>query len=172
MNIEIYLFIACFITHELEEVMVLPPWIQQHRHKLANILPSKLQPVLGISRTGFAVIALWEGIIIAAVSLLFPASIWWFGMVAAYTLHLLLHCGQYVMLRKHGLPVPKLITVPLELPICLYILFQNLSVASVSHLIIASVIWMVFAAVNLAAAHVIYSYSRKIWHRTYSNKND
>ncbi|MBV7433998.1 HXXEE domain-containing protein [Cardiobacteriaceae bacterium TAE3-ERU3] len=161
MNIEIYLFIACFIAHELEEVMLLPPWLRHHRHKLAKILPSKLQPVLSISRTGFAVIALWEGMIIATVSLLLPESAWWFGMVAAYTLHLLLHCGQFFMLKKYGLPVPKLITVPLELPLCFYILSQSLSVAPVTSLIFASVIWTAFAAVNLATAHAIYSYSRK-----------
>lgn len=117
-----------FILHDFEEIIMFKPWLEKNRAEIKARFP-RLDQVLHrshdhLSTSAFAVAVLHEFAIIAVVTTLsmhFEAHQWWFGAFAAFSLHLFVHIGQWLIFGRY---VPFIITSILALPYCFYTFTQ------------------------------------------------
>ena len=143
-----------FILHDFEEMIVMTLWKIRHHQKLATF---KI-PFFGSVTQGsaFAVGVLEEFVILLFVSGLCQMThntVLYFSFVIAYTSHFMIH---YIMCLQFRGYVPGVVTVTLELPIVLMIIFHywpsEVSLLSViSYLFVA----MALAYTNLKVMHQI-----------------
>lgn len=115
---------AVFMIHDFEEIIMFEPWLNKNREEVGRRFP-RIQSVLQkyhdhLSTPAYAVAVMHEFCIIAFItyaSLYSDTEHWWFGAFAAYSLHLLVHIGQWVAYGKY---VPFIVTSFLTLPYCVY----------------------------------------------------
>ena len=127
---------AVFMLHDFEEIIMFEPWLKKNREEIRRRFPS-LDKILSrnhdrLSTPAFAVAVLHEFLIIAVItylSLYFDSYTWWFGAFAAFSLHLFVHIGQWIIFRKY---VPVIVTSILALPYCGYALIEFLKVTDLS----------------------------------------
>jgi hypothetical protein len=127
---------AVFMVHDFEEIIMFRPWLEKNRDEVRRRFP-QLDKVFSknhdrLSTSAYAVAVLHEFLIVAVItyaSLFFNAYHWWFGLFAAFSLHLLVHIGQWMVYRKY---VPVLITSLLALPYCLITFVEFLKVTDLS----------------------------------------
>lgn len=113
-----------FMIHEYEEIIMFKRWQGKNRDELKRRFP-KFERFLArrgpfdYSTATFAVGTLHEFILISAVSFCavwLDAYQWWFGALAAYSIHLVVHLVQWLIYRKY---VPVIVTTLLTLPYCI-----------------------------------------------------
>lgn len=117
-----------FMFHDFEEIIMFQPWLEKNRDELKRRFP-QIDKILAknhdhLSTSAFAVAVLHEFFLIAVItcaSLYFNSYHWWFGAFAAFSLHLIVHIGQWIIYGKY---VPFIFTSILSLPYCLYTLFE------------------------------------------------
>ena len=120
-----YLWISplLFIFHDMEEIIGLVPWIHLNETLLAQKASAILKIHKGITTEGFALAVFEEFILVLSITLFayFTQSrtleLVWLGGFVAFALHLLLHIGQSILLRKY---IPALITSILCFPVSAY----------------------------------------------------
>ena len=121
----LWMFPLLFIFHDMEEIIGLVPWIHLNETLLAQKTPAILKIHKGITTEGFALAVFKEFIIVLSITLLAYSSqsraleLVWLGGFVAFALHLLLHIGQSILLRKY---IPALITSILCFPISAYLI--------------------------------------------------
>lgn len=152
MNTTEWLFIVLFIIHEAEEVWIIPAWLKKNTHLLKKHLPKFCLPLLGISRGHFSLIALEELALIVLITCLWGETAWWFGMVAVYTIHLFIHCLQFILAYNKQF---ILWSVPVEIPVCLVILILNRHIAAPGQLYLATGVLFLLMVFNLALMHIL-----------------
>ena len=114
-----------FIFHDMEEIIGLVPWIHLNETLLTQKAPAILKIHKGITTEGLALAVFEEFIIVLSITLLAYSSqsraleLVWLGGFVAFALHLLLHIGQSILLRKY---IPALITSILCFPISAYLI--------------------------------------------------
>ena len=136
---------AVFMLHDFEEIIMFEPWLKKNREEIRRRFPS-LDKILSrshdrLSTPAFAVAVMHEFLIIAVItylSLYFDSYAWWFGAFAAFSLHLFVHIGQWIIFRKY---VPFVVTSILTLPYCGYTFVQFLQVTNLS--VGQMIFWMV-----------------------------
>ena len=143
-----------FILHDFEEMIFMPLWKKRHYQKLLTFK----KPYFGSDTQGsaFAVGVLEEFVILLFVSGLCQMThntVLYFSFVIAYTSHFMIH---YIMCLQFRGYVPGVVTVTLELPIVLMIIFHywpsEVSLLSViSYLFVATAL----AYTNLKVMHQI-----------------
>ena len=143
-----------FILHDFEEMIFMPLWKKRYHQKLLTLK----KPFFGSVTQGsaFAVGVLEEFVILLFVSGLCQMThntVLYFSFVIAYTSHFMIH---YIMCLQFRGYVPGVVTVTLELPIVLMIIFHywpsEVSLLSViSYLFVA----MALAYTNLKVMHQI-----------------
>ena len=143
-----------FILHDFEEMIVMPLWKTRHHRKLATLK----KPYFGSVTQGsaFAVGVLEEFIILLFISgfcQLTHNSLLYLSFVVAYTSHFIIH---YIMCLQFRGYVPGVVTVTLELPMVLMIIFHywpsdSSLLSAISYILVAISI----AYINLFIMHLI-----------------
>jgi hypothetical protein len=117
-----------FIFHDFEEIIMFGPWLRKNRAEVRRRFP-RLDKTLvknhdRLSTSGFAVAVMHEFLVVAIItvlSLCFDSYFWWFGAFAAFSIHLVVHIGQWIVYGKY---VPVIVTSALTLPYSIYTFFQ------------------------------------------------
>lgn len=133
-----------FILHDFEEIIFMPLWKTRHHQKLETFK----KPFFGSVTQGsaFAVGVLEEFIILVFISgfcQITHNSLLYLSFVIAYTAHFIIH---YIMCLQFRGYVPGVVTVTLELPIVLMVIFHYWP----SEVSLLSVIAYLFVAMALA----------------------
>lgn len=111
-----------FILHDFEEMIFMPLWKKRHHHKLVTFKTQFFGSVTLSS--AFAVGVLEEFVILLFISGLCQMThntVLYFSFVIAYTSHFMIH---YIMCLQFRGYVPGVVTVTLELPIVLMVIFH------------------------------------------------
>jgi hypothetical protein len=111
----------------------------------------------GISTSAFALGVAEEFILFCMVtyaSLLTGNYGWWYGLLAGFTLHIIIHIIQFIVVGRY---VPVIITSILVLPYCIYTLvrFCNLQILSMQQMIFYALITSMIMGINLFFVHKV-----------------
>lgn len=153
----LWMFPLLFIFHDMEEIIGLVPWIHFNETLLAQKVPTILKIHKGVTTKGFALAVFEEFILVLSITLLkyFTQSrvfeLIWLGGFVAFALHLLLHIGQSILLRKY---IPALITSILCFPVSAYLITDivHLWRVSTSEFFLFSLIGSGIVIINLLFA--------------------
>lgn len=154
----ILLFPLAFIIHDGEEIATQHKWMLTHKDTLIVRFPmlrSALKHLSGMSTKAFTIAVLEELALILIASACVVADIpfateVWEIMFMAFSIHLLIHVGQGIIMRGY---VPGLITSVLTLPYA-YTGMRNIcEFFSATELLLYGAVGVVAMAVNLAFAH-------------------
>ena len=157
MQVIIWLFPILFIFHDFEEIIFVQAWVSKDKSYLFDrfpVLPRKLLTHFdNITTASFAFGVAEEFILITIITVVSYTMNWyalWLGLFIAFTLHLLIHCFQTLILRKY---VPAIVTSVICLPICIYIIKQVIQVFTLNTVILYSILGLVIMAINLVIIH-------------------
>ncbi len=143
-----------FILHDFEEMIVMPLWKIRHHQKLATFKKQFFGSVT--QGSAFAVGVLEEFIILLFISgfcQLTHNRLLYLSFVVAYTSHFIIH---YIMCLQFRGYVPGVVTVTLELPMVLMIIFHYWpSGVSLLLVVVYLLLAMVIAFSNLKIMHLI-----------------
>ena len=151
---DVWILPILFILHDFEEMIFMPLWKKRYRQKLVTFK----KPFFGSVTQGsaFAVGVLEEFVILLFISGLCQMThntVLYFSFVIAYTSHFMIH---YIMCLQFRGYVPGVVTVTLELPIVLMIIFHYWpSEGSLLSVIAYLFVAMALAYTNLKVMHQI-----------------
>lgn len=153
----IWLFPVIFMFHEMEEIIGFRFWLRENKAMLCEKYPKIAKEYEYHSTEGFALAVFEEYILCLLISAVAVCSGWyglWFGGFIAYGIHLIIHIGQLIVIRKY---IPVLATSLLTLPISVYFIIKSNGylMYSVSQIIIYSIIGMVVIGSNLKLIHIL-----------------
>lgn len=114
-NAYLSLFPAVFMIHELEELIMLKPWLVSNKTILEQrLMKRRLYKVIQlhtkISESARALIIAEEFLMVSTITLLSintRSYNLWLGLVLAFQIHLFIHILQFIILRVY---IPALIT--------------------------------------------------------------
>lgn len=126
-----------FMIHDFEEIIMFKPWLAKNREELKSRFPKVEQfmaknHLFDFSTSAFAIAVMHEFILISAatfISLIFNNYSLWFAAFIAFSIHLLIHAGQWIIYRKY---VPVIITSFLAVPYCIYTFIQFIQFTEMS----------------------------------------
>lgn len=165
MNEYIWLFPILFIFHDMEEIIGLGPWLTKNRGFLEKKYPKILSTYSPYSTEGMAAAVLEELVLCLVICIIARVSSFygiWLGGFIAYTLHLVIHLLQTIVIRKY---IPAFITSILCLPVSIWVIQESIKLNSFSgiELYLYSAIGMLVVVVNLKLAHgIIRAFTRKL----------
>lgn len=141
----------------MEEIIGLVPWIRLNETLLAQKAPTILKIHKEMTTEGFALAVFEEFILVLTITLLtyFTQSrvfeLIWLGEFVAFALHLSLHIGQSILLRKY---IPTLITSILCFPVSAYLITDivHLWRVSTSEFFLFSLVGSGIVVINLLFA--------------------
>lgn len=155
----IWFFPLLFIFHDFEEIIFVKPWVEKNKEDLRKKYPKLTQKLMphfeGISTSAFALGVLEEFVLATFITIhayLFNWYYAWIGAFIGFTLHLVVHCVQALVIRRY---VPVLITSIICLPICCYIIFIfiKLNPMTGGQLMLSSSIAVLVIVANLIVMH-------------------
>ena len=154
----VLLFPLAFIIHDGEEIATQHKWMLTHKETLVHRFPF-VKPMVdhlsGLSTKAFTIAVMEElALILIATICIFAdipfATEVWAIMFMAFSIHLLIHVGQGIIVRGY---VPGLITSVLMLPYA-YIGMTNVcEIFSATELLTYGAVGIVAMVANLAFAH-------------------
>lgn len=148
----IWLLPIIFMIHDFEEILMMKAWLKRNHSDLLKRFPRFAEAFLNYyQQVSTASFALGVACLFFFLSLVTFVSEQigdyhlWFGLFMIYSLHLLIHIGQWFIFRKY---VPAVITSILTLPYSIYalIIITKLRMFNVSTTIIWTIIGLVFTA--------------------------
>ena len=150
----LWLFPVIFMLHEMEEIIGFGPWLDKNQ-AIINKYPRIAASYEHFSPSGFAMAVLEEYllvIIITGASLYFANYLVWLGAFIAFSLHLLIHLIQSILIRKY---IPALASSLVLLPPSILIIKRATAMTSYSltSLLISTFLCVILMVVNLAFAH-------------------
>ena len=153
----LWIFPLLFIFHDMEEIIGLVPWIRLNETLLPQKAPTILKIHKGVTTEGFALAVFEEFILVLSITFLAYVTqsraleLVWLGEFAAFALHLLLHLGQSILLRKY---IPALLTSILCFPVSAYLITDivHLWQVSTSEFFLFSLISSGIVIINLLFA--------------------
>lgn len=152
----VWLFPILFMMHDFEEIIFLRSWFFHYREYMTRRFPKitmRLASHLELSPQAFSLGVAEEFLIISGVtvfSFAFHNYLVWFGLFFAFTLHLLLHLIQCILLRKY---IPSVVTAAAVLPYCVYTYAKTFEIAVQPPMIISAVLSTVLMSLNLIFIH-------------------
>lgn len=156
MEDKFWLFPIIFMLHEMEEIIGLKIWFEKNIDivKKYNIL-KKLYNIF--SNEGFAIAVLEEYIlciIITSISVFWKIHIIWIGAFIAFSLHLLVHIIQSIIIKKY---TPALISSIALLPISIFLIYKAIYYLKYDFLNILffSILFIIIMILNLIFVHWI-----------------
>lgn len=161
----VWTFPILFIFHNMEEIIGLGLWLTENREFLDNKYPKISNTYKPYSTEGMAAAVMEELVLCLVICLISRFTGFyglWIGAFMAYTVHLVIHIGQSIVIRKY---IPALITSLICLPISIWGIASSITLLSysVSNVIVYSLIGIVAIAGNLEIAHwIIHIFTKKI----------
>ncbi|QUH19513.1 HXXEE domain-containing protein [Alkaliphilus sp. B6464] len=156
-KVMVWFFPILFIFHDFEEIIFMQPWISKNRRYLCERFPMLSKRLLphfdNITTSSFAFGVAEEFILISIVTVISYLTNWynlWVGLFIAFTLHLVIHCFQTLIVRKY---VPAIITSIICLPICIYIIRHIVQLFQLSTVVFYSILGFIIMVVNLCIIH-------------------
>ena len=114
----ICLFPVVFMLDDFEEIIMQQRWMERNADELSRrfpVLRKQIMQLRELSPTGFIIIS---GVSVYAV--LSQHYFLWMALFLAFGIHLLVHVGQFVLLRKY---IPAIVTSLLCLPYAVYVCY-------------------------------------------------
>jgi hypothetical protein len=112
------------MLHEFEEIIFFKPWIRKNSACLSERFPKLAKRFLprfeSLSVSAFTVAVAEEFILLSGItiiSVLFNNYFVWLGVFTGFFVHLLIHLGQWLILRKY---IPAIYTTLISLAYCLF----------------------------------------------------
>src|SRR5512144_2008205 len=103
-----------FMLHDFEEIIMFRPWLDKNRALIAQRYPRIDRVLAGhhdkLTTSAFAVAVLHQFVLLSVITFLslgVDSYRWWFAAFMAFTLHLLVHIGQWIVFRAY---VPFIVT--------------------------------------------------------------
>ncbi|MGN0206687.1 MAG: HXXEE domain-containing protein [Muribaculaceae bacterium] len=157
---EAAIFPILFCIHDAEEIFTQHRWMREHGPMLKKRFPrmGKVLDHLGELSTGaFAIAVIEELLIIIAVTLYYLVGgaysfEIWVAVFLAFSLHLVVHIGQAVVVGRY---TPGVVTSVVVLPYCCYKIDAVMAVSSPVQLLACGIAGVAFMVVNLLIAHRI-----------------
>lgn len=158
-NIEVFLWLfpMIFIFHDFEEIIFMQAWIHKNKGYLCDRFPTLSKKVIphfeGITTSSFALGVAEEFILISTITIISLMTKWynlWIGAFVAFTLHLIIHCFQALVIRKY---VPAVATSIICLPICLHIIKEVAQIIALNTIVMFSILSFIIMVVNLIIVH-------------------
>ncbi len=153
----IWLFPILFIFHDLEEIIFLLPWVKKNQEYLGGRFPflaRKLLPHFNqISTKAFALGVAEEFLIICIVTVVAYLTVGyglWAGLFIAFTVHLIIHCIQAMVVGRY---IPAVVTSILCLPVCIFVVMEIFREVPTSELVLYSVVGFLAMVVNFWLIH-------------------
>lgn len=153
----IWLFPILFIFHDFEEIIFMRAWINKNRDYLENRFPKLAKRMLPhferLTTSSFALGVAEEFILISFITIVSSAMNsygLWIGSFIAFTIHLLIHCFQALMIRKY---FPAIVTSLICLPVCIYIIRLALLTIPINMIIGYSILCVIIMGVNIMIIH-------------------
>ena len=153
----IWLFPILFMFHDFEEIIFMRAWINKNKSDLCErfpVLSKKLLPHFdNITTSSFALGVAEEFILISVITIVTYMTHWydlWIGTFIAFTLHLLIHCVQVIIVRKY---LPVIVTSVICLPICIYIIIQVIQITTINSIILYSILSFIMMIINIGVIH-------------------
>lgn len=156
-KVMVWLFPMLFIFHDFEEIIFMQSWVSKNKRYLCKrypVLSKRLLPhLINITTSSFALGVAEEFILISIIAVLSYVTNWyilWLGFFIAFTLHLVIHCFQALILRKY---VPAIITSIICLPICIYIIKNTVKLYKLGAVVLYSILAFIIMLINLVIIH-------------------
>lgn len=165
MNEFVWIFPILFIFHDMEEIIGFGLWLTKNRDFLDNKYPKISNTYKPYSTEGMAAAVMEELVLCLVICFISGFTGFyglWLGGFVAYTVHLVIHIGQSVVIQKY---IPALITSLICLPISIWVIASSTTLLSysVSKVIVYSLIGIVVIAGNLEIAHwIIHIFTKKM----------
>lgn len=162
------LFPIVFMLHEFEEIIGFKTWVIKEGLWIAKKYPKVAKQISfyeQLSDPAFALAVLEEFILVGLVTVLALTLQWysvWIAIFMGFSLHLLIHIGQWMAVRKY---IPVIITSLLSLPYIIWGAYKIYSEFPISMIIICFIIGTIVLIVNLRFVHKLalqYDTIRKI----------
>ncbi|EGT4248554.1 membrane protein [Clostridioides difficile] len=153
----IWLFPLLFIFHDMEEIIGFGIWLKKNKSMLDKKYPFISKIYENYSTEGMA-FAVFEEFILCIIFCILTVItdnqyvyLLWLGSFIAYTLHLVIHIGQSIIIRKY---IPSLITSIICLPISIWCISKSIYIVDceMSTTILYSIIGIIIVALNLKFA--------------------
>lgn len=153
----IWLFPLLFIFHDMEEIIGFGIWLKKNKSMLDKKYPFISKVYENYSTEGMA-FAVFEKFILCIIFCILTVItenqyvyLLWLGSFIAYTLHLVIHIGQSIIIRKY---IPSLITSIICLPISIWCISKSIYIVDceMSTTILYSIIGIIIVALNLKFA--------------------
>ena len=150
-----------FMLHDFEELILFRPWLAKHRAEIRERFPAVDRLLArthdGLSQSALTVAVLHEFTLIAAVTYLALALDvpgLWFGACFAFSAHLLVHIGQWLIFGRY---VPVIVTAWLALPYCAAALSAFLSTTTLApgQLALWALLGLALTALSLPSAFAL-----------------
>ena len=160
MNNYLWLLVVIFIFHDMEEIVGENEWINKNYDSIVEEYPFArkiLSNYLGVSTGAFALAVYEELILLIVICLL--ASLThnpilygiWFGGLVGFTIHLFIHIGQALIIRRY---IPALITSIISIPPSIMLILKTAPLLEMSPTVISGIIFGILGvAINLKFAH-------------------
>ncbi|HFL3855184.1 TPA: HXXEE domain-containing protein [Clostridioides difficile] len=153
----IWLFPLLFIFHDMEEIIGFGIWLKKNKSMLDKKYPfiSKIYENYSTEGMAFAVFEEFILCIIFCILTVITENqyvyLLWLGSFIAYTLHLVIHIGQSIIIRKY---IPSLITSIICLPISIWCISKSIYIVDceMNTTILYSIIGIIIVALNLKFA--------------------
>jgi hypothetical protein len=153
----IWLFPVLFIFHDMEEIIGFGIWIKKNKEMLEKKFPRISKIYNNFSTEGMSVAVFEELLLCIFICIISILTNWyalWLGTFIAYAVHLFLHLGQSIVIRKY---IPALATSIIALPISIWLISDCIKVLdySFSFIVMYSIIGIVVVVLNLKFAHML-----------------
>ena len=121
----VWLFPVIFMFHEMEEIIGFHLWLNGNMGMLKEKYPRIAKEYDHHSTEGFALAVFEEYLLCIAISILSVVTGWyglWLGGLVAFALHLAVHIGQSVVIRKY---IPAVATSVIVLPLSVALIWKS-----------------------------------------------
>lgn len=156
-KVMLWIFPILFIFHDFEEIIFMKSWVMKNRSYLCERFPTISKRLLphfdNITTSSFAFGVAEEFILVSIITIVSYMTDWyllWVGSFIAFTLHLIIHCFQTLLVRKY---VPAIITSIICLPICIFIIKHIVNVFQLDAVILYSILAFIIMVFNLLLIH-------------------
>ncbi|MGN0310771.1 MAG: HXXEE domain-containing protein [Bacteroides sp.] len=153
-------FPVAFILHDAEEVVVQHRWMLNHKERLIAKFPKMtklVEHLSSLTTKAFAVAAIEELVVLlVATAYVLVGGAYsvqiWSALFMAFSIHLLVHIGQAIILRGY---VPGLVSTILLLPYSFIAMQSIWNAMSGMELVAWGIIGVIFMVANLRFAHAV-----------------
>ena len=155
----IWLLPIVFMIHDFEEIIFFKPWINRNKDYLTKKFPKISKRFLfrfdNLSTSAFALAVAEEFVLLSVITLgsvLFDNYVLWLAAFMGFFLHLLIHLGQWIILKRY---IPAIWTTFLALIYCTYTLYEIIvkNIFQPSEIVLWTIVGVGLVGVNLIFAH-------------------